>query len=198
MKKLILSAIIALTTARAYGSIDVFMGANFGLSGMKYEDSTIADFLPEAFLGFGLEAGIKYNLSNIYSIGLTGSYDYLHPSSVDDTLVNALGADSARLGFSIIGLSLDNYIRIDQDAGVRNFYLILGAGYARINENIQARANGAPVNLPSGGTDAVMFKVGTLYEVTEHFGLTGTLKLFVPGEVASLGAVYSLGLRATF
>ena len=146
MKKFLagLFGLLIMTSANASTeSVKAFVGGNFSLTDVLWtsyadnEAKAVGFDLANLNAGLGIMAGARYATKNTYNIGGTFFYDYILNSkaSLDDkTLADATGWYKWSTGFSMMGVTLDNYIRLFRQN--YNEYkrgdLVIGLGTARV------------------------------------------------------------------
>ncbi len=175
-------AALLVTTAANATTIKPFVGATFGIQGALYSDdakdaSKAQHYdLPEDFIAFGLEGGVRFGEYNkIYNSGVTFAAKTSTRSEVehkftDDTL--------ARINYSEIYGTYDNYIRLSGDK-IKRIDLVLGIGAGAMNYHINDAGSHETETIWSF-TPA--FKIGVDFEINKHITLSAETLIFTPSR----------------
>ena len=186
---------LALTSFSA-NAVDIkpFIGGNISLNGVAYSDDTktatedIGIDLPEAFVGIGFEAGVKFATDNLYSAAVTFAYDYAFNNDADIESFAEDYISSAEVGFSAWSFTFDNYLRVSGNSAHRQD-IVLGIGAGSANE--RAEINFTPYAKSLYGLEdekgdddgtVVVFKVGYNYNISEHADWYVNGRFFVPTD----------------
>lgn len=188
--------------------IKPFIGGNLSINGVAYSDDckdatdSIGVDLPTSFWGIGAEAGVKFEMERIYNAALVFSYDYAFNKEAE---MNTGISDyvSAKIGFSALSMTFDNYLRVSGNDDHRQD-IILGIGMARATERVDIKFTSYmgldDINEKDDG-NAVVFKIGYNYKITNHVDWYLNGRWFVPTNSDSdIGALFNAnaGIRFLF
>ena len=192
--------------------IKPFIGANLAINGVVWshdaeratEDMGID--LPEAFLGLGLEMGVKFVNDNIYNAGLIFAYDYAFNSKakLDSNIKDYYY--KVTTGFSSIAITFDNYIRVSGEKAHRKD-VVVGIGLARGTERISMKTTyyGYTSGLEDIDDDDdgtfILLKAGYNHQLSDNVDFYTNGRAFIPtagdGDVDVIFNL-SAGLRFVF
>ncbi|MDR3208259.1 MAG: hypothetical protein LBT45_00220 [Rickettsiales bacterium] len=178
---------------QSYKPIDMFAGGNLGYASLAYEYDSESLYFPDAFFKLGLEGGVKFNVSEIYSLGVVGFYDYMVSRNTEEWLALYYGADSVSVGYSLLGASLDNYIRVKPKT-----HMVIGFGYANLTTVKSIKKAGDSADVVRDGVDAFLIKIGDVFQITEHVSLTTSVKFLLPSEDVNFSTIFDIGIRFVF
>ena len=173
-------AALLVTTAANATTIKPFVGAAFGIQGPVYSDDAKDESkagyfdLPEDFIAFGLEGGVRFGEYNeIYNGGVTlaaklSTRGKVEDKFTDDTL--------ARINYSEIYGTYDNYIRLSGDK-IKRIDLVLGVGAGAMSYHVDDEGSNHSETIWSF-TPA--FKIGVDFEINKHITLSAETLIFTP------------------
>jgi opacity protein-like surface antigen len=198
MKKILLSLFLVSPAFAAEMPLNGFVGITAGGVQLSYDDVLDTKYAPGFQGKLGVEGGLKFgDTNNVYNIGLTGFYDYVFSGDIDMNMARDMGMywlDSMSVGYTMIGATLDNYIRIDSD-NESSFYLVGGIGYASINRTITVNGFGQSAT-ESEQAAGLTVKIGGIYNIDKNIGLTFGTRIMMPDGMTFIN--YEAGLRYSF
>lgn len=209
MKKISITGscmVLALTCSSYALEVNPFIGLNIGALGVSYEDKVKDDWsaagvdLPTAFIGGGVEAGVKFESDRVYNAALTFAYDYALNSDADLKAPANQHFSSIEVGFSAYSVTFDNYLRVSGDAKHRQD-IVLGAGIARANARLKQKMYGAGDLKNDDDDTAVVIKVGYNYKITDYMDWYLNGRWFIPtGSDNDINALFNgnVGVRFVF
>lgn len=216
MKKILLVGVsaISMLSIENVNAADIkpFIGGNVAINGVIWSndaDQNTRDIgidLPDAFIGLGLEAGVKFVNNNIYNAGITLVYDYAFDSEAKlDSYIKQYYYDVST-GFSSISVTFDNYIRISGEKAHRRD-IVLGVGLANGTERISVKTtyygevNGLKDVKEKDDGRAFVLKIGYNHQMADNIDwyVNGRTFIFSGGDkdVNSMFN-FSTGLRYVF
>jgi hypothetical protein len=214
MKKIIVIGAVSILAVNSAMSMEVrpFIGGNLSINGVVWDNELRKEAkanigkLPEAFIGFGLEAGARFATTNIYNAGITLAYDYMFDSETDinDDMKDYIS--SFDIGFSAISITFDNYIRVSGKKEHRRD-IVIGLGVASATERVHLdpTSQGENLGLEEEKSDddgtRVVFKVGYNHQIARNADWYVNGRAFVPtSSDDEVDAFFNLstGLRFVF
>ena len=168
-----MAALLVTTTANAT-TIKPFVGATLGIQGAVYSDdakdkSRAEHFdLPEDFIAFGLEGGMRFGEYNkIYNGGVTLAAKISTRGKVEDKFSDAT---LTRVNYSEIYGTYDNYIRLSGDK-MKRIDLVLGIGGGVMSYHAEDETI---------WSITPAFKIGVDFEINKHITLSAETLIFTP------------------
>ncbi len=182
-------------------NVNFFIDGTAGINFISWEEAKKQGIeLPTYNLILGTSAGIQVlPKTQIYNIGFNISYDYMFKSNSDLYYPASAIFKELKIGFSAIGLGLDNYIRLSYKDNKRND-LMLGIGFAQTTaygsyDSIYGSEN------EKSNHNMLTFLVGATTQLTDNLNLIIKGKLYIPTESnISVSNLFSLtgGIRLSF
>lgn len=209
MKKFLICLFGVLFITGAYANTDavrVFVGGNFSVTDAVWTDEgkqNAQDIfgtkdMPKFHAGIGGVIGARYATRDIYNVGASLSYDYMLNSKKE--LNVATGYYNYSTGFSAIGLTFDNYIRLFKQTYKENRRgdLLFGIGPARVTA--RAKADTIIGKVSSDDYDyGMVIKLGYNGQIDQDWDwFVHARWFFVPGNDNDVNSLLNLSVGVTY